>query len=82
MRTLKFKDIKPYISKYASPFSLIMREKGSYRNFIRIEQVPEEYDELYLYGIGSWEDYFDFSGEKRWINAIEIELSKTPRFSE
>jgi len=59
-----------------------MRKSGSYKDFVRIEQVPEEYDEMYLYGIDSYEDYFDFLGEKKWMNDIEIEVSKTPRFSE
>ena len=80
--TLKFKDIKPYIAKFASPVSINIHGKGDYKNYIQINQVPEEYDEMYLYGIGSYEDYFDFSGERRWMNAIEIVVSKTPRSNE
>lgn len=49
---------------------------------------------LYFSGVGNtkaiaeqmknyaYADYFDFSGERRWMNAIEIVVSKTPRFSE
>ncbi len=78
--TLKFKDIRNYMAKHASPVSINMIDTGNYENYIEISLVPEEYNELYLYGIGSYEDYFDLLGEQTWMNAVEIVLSKNPRF--
>ena len=80
--TLKFKDIRNYIAKCASPVSIAIKESGAYENFIEIGLVPEKYDDMYLYGIGSYEDFFDLCGEMKFMSAIEIVLSQTPRFSE
>jgi len=77
---LKFKDIRPYMAKVASPISINIHETGNYENYLRIDMVPEKYDEMYLYGIGAYEDYFDFLGNTEYMNAIEIVLSDAPRF--
>lgn len=79
--TLKFKDIRNYIAKCASPISILNKETQAYENYIDIGLVPEKYDDMYLYGIGAYEDFFDFCGETRYMNAIEIVLSNIPRFS-
>ena len=80
--TIRFKDIRKYIAICASPVSIAIKETGDYENFTEIGLIPEKYDEMYLYGIGSYEDYFDFCGEQKWMSAIEIVVSQTPRFSE
>lgn len=79
---LKFKDIRKYIARCASPVSVSDKENGAYENFIEIGLVPEKYDNMYLYGIGSYEDYFDLCGEKKYMSAIEIVVSHSPPFSE
>ena len=80
--TLKFKDIRNYIAKCASPVSILIKEIQAYENFTEIELVPEKYDDMYLYGIGPYEDLFDLCGEMKFMSAIEIVVSQTPRFSE
>lgn len=80
--TLKFKDIRSYIAKCASPVSVAIKETGAYENFIEIGLVPEKYDDMYLYGIGAYEDFFDFCGEMKNMSAIEIVVSQNSRFSE
>lgn len=80
--TLKFGDIRRYVAKYASPVSICIHETGDYENFIEIGLVPEKYDDMYLYGIGSYADMFDFYGERKWMNAVEIMVSETPRFDD
>ena len=77
---LKFRDIRRYMAEFASPVSICLHETGDYENYAEIGQVTEKYDDMYLYGIGSYADNFDFYGEIKWMNAVEIRVSKTPRF--
>ena len=54
---MKFRDIRPYISNI-DRVSLCDKETLSYENFQFISEVPESYDDLYLYGIGRIESEF------------------------
>ncbi|MBE6901164.1 MAG: hypothetical protein E7478_01685 [Ruminococcaceae bacterium] len=80
--TIKFKDIRNYIAKCSSPVSILIKETAAYENYIEIGLVPEKYDDMYLYGIGAYEDLFDLCGEMRTMSAVEIVVSQKPRFSE
>ena len=51
LQNIKFKEIRPFISKI-NPISICRHEDLSYENFLCLEDVPEEYSELYIYGIG------------------------------
>ena len=75
--TLKFKDIRNYIAKCASPVSILIKETQAYENFTEIGLVPDKYDDMYLYGIGTYEDFFDLCGVIKYMNAIEIVLLRT-----
>lgn len=48
---LKFKDVKRYIS-LIDRVSICMRDTLTHENYEWVSKVPEEYDELYLDGIG------------------------------
>ena len=51
MEKLKFKDIRPYISKI-DPLSICMKETLQYENYSCIDCVDESYDEKEVFGIG------------------------------
>lgn len=44
-----------------------------------MKDVPEDYDSLFIYGIGLIETEFDGSDGLEFHHAIEIVLSKEPR---
>ena len=60
---IKFKEIRKYISKI-NRISICMEETLIYNNYRFIREVPESYDECYLYGIGMIDSEFEdeFSG--------------------
>ena len=89
MLSIKFKDLKPFVTRLER-LSLCMQETMQYENFIRLRDVPDTYDEYYVYGIGMIESEFyriskyEFSacsddGELVLLPCIEIVLSKKPR---
>lgn len=70
------------IRKYCSRIdrvSICMQETLCYENYENIEQVPTEYDELYLYGFGTIGSEFPDGHRLSWRKCIEIRLSKEPR---
>ena len=90
---MKFKDIRPYISNI-DRVSICDKDTLSYVNYQFISDVPESYDDLYLYGIGRIESEFpanqaidaavkqgvDPTGsEIIYAECIEFMLSKEPR---
>lgn len=49
--TLVFKDLKPYL-QIGKHFSIVNKEDWSYETFEYRNDIPEKYDNMYVYGIG------------------------------
>lgn len=88
---MKFKEFRNYISKI-DRVSICNKDTLRYENYQFIAEVPDMYDELYLYGIGRIQSEFprkavmevpmnDGNDEDETIFAecIEIMLSDEPR---
>lgn len=86
---LIFKDIKPYL-QMGRNFAVVKREDWSYKSYEYRDDIPGDYDGMYLHGIGM-ENNFDES-DKNIIKALEkrkydsylnkrmvIVLTNTPR---
>lgn len=65
---LLFKDIKPYL-QIGRNFAVVNREDWSYRLYEWKRDIPDEYDDKFVFGIGM-EDNFDES-DKDIIKALE-----------
>ena len=65
---LLFKDIKPYL-QIGRNFAVVNREDWSYRLYEWKRDIPEEYDDKFVFGIGM-EDNFD-ENDKDVINILE-----------
>ena len=48
---LLFKDIKPYLQRGRN-FAIVNREDWSYKFFEYRREIPDEYDNMFVYGIG------------------------------
>ena len=90
---MKFKDIRPYISNI-DRVSICDKDTLRYENYQFIADVPDKYDDMYLYGIGRIQSEFPAkeavdaaikqgvdpnSDEIVYAECIEIMLSDTPR---
>lgn len=88
---LKFKELRRYIS-YIDRLSICFKEILDYETYQFIRDVPETFDDYYVYGIGTndcefvtYPDYFngirDVGKCKSFdvTRCIEILISKTPR---
>lgn len=71
-------EIRPLLDRIAR-YSICMQETGDYENYRFVKDVPEDYDSLFIYGIGLIETEFDGSDGLEFRHAIEIVLSKEPR---
>ena len=93
---IKFKDFKQYLSKI-DRLSIVKHEITEYENYHNINEVPDIYDELYVWGVGCIKSEFDLKGEplaelidkKDLISnklfygqCIEIRVSEQPRFEQ
>ena len=63
-----FKDIKPYL-QIGRNFAVVNREDWSYRLYEWKRDIPDEYDDKFVFGIGM-EDNFD-ENDKDIIKALE-----------
>lgn len=77
LQNIKFKEIRPFISKI-NPISICRYEDLSYENFLCLEDVPKEYSELYIYGIGPV-DNVSVELENVKYPCLEIIVSKVPK---
>lgn len=88
-RDITFKELRGYLSKI-DRLSICMLETLMYENYIWLKDVPNTYDEYYIYGIGMIESEFYKVGkfeyaakgkqeELELVNCIEIMLSKEPK---
>lgn len=88
---MKFKEFRNYISKI-DRVSICNKDTLRYENYQFIAEVPDMYDELYLYGIGRIQSEFprkavmevpmndgDDEDETIFAECIEIMLSDEPR---
>ncbi len=88
---MKFKEFRNYISKI-DRVSICNKDTLRYENYQFISEVPDTYDELYLYGIGRIQSEFprkavmevpmndgDDEDETIFAECIEIMLSDEPR---
>lgn len=65
---LLFKDIKPYL-QIGRNFTIVNREDWSYKLYEYRNDIPGDYDDMFVYGIGM-EDNFDES-DQNIIKALE-----------
>lgn len=86
---ITFRELRNYLSKI-DRLSICMLETLNYHNYICLKDVPNSYDDYYVYGIGMIESEFDeinkyeyaASGELKdlaFLHCIEIMLSETPK---
>ena len=68
LHVLLFKDIKPYLQTGWN-FAVVNREDWSYKLFEYRKDISDDYDDMFVYGIGM-EDNFDESN-KNTIKALE-----------
>ena len=91
-RGMKFKELKPYISKI-DRLSVCMKETMRHENYQCLRFVPDKYDEFFVYGIGMIDSEFPIEGEPNVFEVkgneigngqylgkcMEIMLSEQPR---
>lgn len=73
MKNIKLKDLRHYISKM-NPISIFFFEKMKHEDYELISDVPTEYDELYVYGIGT--KLKDDNNCEPGLRRMEIVLAK------
>ncbi|MCM1039438.1 MAG: hypothetical protein NC434_08945 [Ruminococcus sp.] len=86
---LTFRNLRNYLARM-DRLSICMLETLNYENYMRIEDVPNTYDDYYVYGIGMIESEFykidkceyAASGERKdftLVSCIEIMLAREPK---
>ena len=89
---IQFKEFKKYVS-IIDRVSICMKETLQYDNYRYMRDVPEKYDDYYLYGVGMIESEFNIDEstlESEWkgkdigngyylAKCIEIVLCEVPR---
>ena len=96
IQAIKFKDFKRYLS-VVDRLSIVRNETTEYENYHNISEVPDIYDELYVWGVGHIESDFTLENdpyailvedEKKIGNnmyygqCIEVRVSEQPRFNQ
>ena len=77
----KFGEIRKYLD-IVSHISICMKETLQYENFSCSKDVPDSYDDFYVYGIGLIEELFDDEIDSTlqiFQPCREVMLSETPR---
>ena len=79
---ITFGEIRKFVSRI-DRISICMKETSQYYNYRLIKQVPHDFDDLYVYGIGIIDSEFEEDEEEleRMIfeKCLEIMLSTKPR---
>lgn len=77
---ITFGEIRKFVS-HIDRISICMQETLQYYNYRFIKQVPHDFNDLYVYGIGIIESEFEEDGEGRILleKCLEIMLSENPR---
>lgn len=89
MEGITFRTLRKYISRI-DRLSICMKETLEYANYIFLKDVPDIYDDLYVYGIGMIESEFYEVQEHIYaatgdrdnmmiLPCIEVMLSKEPK---
>lgn len=60
-----FGEIRPLLSR-VDRYSVCMRETLEYENYLFMSDIPEKYDQFYVYGIGMIEDTEFYEGEDQY----------------
>lgn len=87
-----FKELRKYLSMI-DRLSICDKETGMYHNYLFLEDVPESYDEKYVYGIGMIQSEFYKSAPHIYKTegtrdelvldyCIEVMLSDKPKYNE
>ena len=74
---LRFKDLRKYLSRI-DRFSMCMLETMDYENYTYLENVPHDYDDFYVVGIGVIESEFPKDSPLELCTCMEIMLSEKP----
>ncbi len=90
-KTMKFRELKPYISRVDRLSICVLDENLGYENYKCLQDVPDKYDEMYVVGFGRIESEFTEAAvlphEKEncaigrglyMVDCIEIMLSEIP----
>lgn len=48
---MTFGELREYLSRF-DRYSICMLETGEYRNYVNLKTIPDDYDELFVFGIG------------------------------
>ena len=77
---LTFRELRNYYDKLGK-LSICIKETMSYKNFMRIADVPDCYDKMYVYGFGMIDSEFtnQFTGELEIERCVEFLLTDTPK---
>lgn len=86
---LTFKELRKYLSRI-DRLSICNKETLQYKNYIYLEEVPTDYDDMYVYGVGMINSEFFQVGESQYkaegniedivlLPCIEIMLSEAPK---
>ena len=75
-KILQFGELRKYISKI-DPISICMQESKEYTTYRSIVDVSEEFNLLYVFGLGIGD--FDTDNLHTWVQGFEITLSRKPR---
>lgn len=54
---MKFKELRKYISRI-DKVSICMLETSAYENYLLLKDVPDSYDDFFVYGIGMIQSEF------------------------
>ena len=85
---MKFKDLRGVLSRI-NPISICDKETLNYENFLLVKDVPEEYDNLTVCGVGIiYSEFYKIAegvystdkreGELEFIPCIEIVTTTSP----
>lgn len=87
---MTFGELREYLSRI-DRYSICMLETGEYKNYVFLKTIPNDYDNLFVYGIGMREVEFylingvySASGTREQMvlaDCIEIMLAKSPKSS-
>lgn len=78
LRETKFGELRRMISAI-DRVSICMLETSQYENYLDIKDVPEKFNEMYVFGIGSTDSEFPEDENLHFMPCLEIVLSEKTR---
>lgn len=70
--------IRDYFSD-CGRISILTVETVGYENYFSIKEVPNDYDDRYLYGFGPINREFRIDGKLEYLSCLEIALTEGPK---